>query len=192
MVLYYYTSNGTFISYEGVTTGTFTTPNNCENINFRCYEADYVSNYSNLNIRIEEGTEIISDKQYILNDNNVYEEFNEDKLLLEAEDTVSLNSGVAVNVETASITAPKDGLALAIVHAVFAGTGGGSRYVNIGVISGDITPKANMQVPSGNIGIGISSMRVLDIKTGNIIAPRIEQTSGSAMNVTCRIQLCYL
>ena len=160
----------------------------------------YVSNTNETpNLEIDLGeivpttyTPYVYDKEYILNSNDIYEEFKEEKLMLEAEDIVSLESGVATNVATAKITAPKDGLALVIVHAVFSGTGGGSRYVNIGVISGDITPKANMQVPSGNIGIGISSMRILDLKAGNIIAPRIEQTSGSSMNVTCRIQVCYL
>lgn len=111
---------------------------------------------------------------------------------LENSDTVSLASGVTVNVDTCSIVAPKDGIAIVRIGASFAGTGGGYRYLNLGVISGSITPKANFQLPSNNMAIAFSTIQIVNIKAGDEIAPRVEQTSGSAMNVTCRIELAYL
>lgn len=54
--IYYYNSSKTFISAEGLTTGTFTTPNNCFYLNFRCFNADFTSDYANLKVQLELGS----------------------------------------------------------------------------------------------------------------------------------------
>lgn len=60
--LYYYDSSKTFISYiYSLTTGTFTTPDNCYYINFRSFAADFTSDYENLKIKLIKGS---SSKDY--------------------------------------------------------------------------------------------------------------------------------
>lgn len=54
--VYYYDSSNNFISWIPAETGTFTTPNNCYYINFRCYVADYTSDFANLKIQLEKGS----------------------------------------------------------------------------------------------------------------------------------------
>ena len=64
-VLLYYKSDKTFISVNtGLTTGTFTTPNNCYYINFRCFAADYTSDYANLKVQLEKGSKANSYSPY--------------------------------------------------------------------------------------------------------------------------------
>ena len=55
--VFFYDTNMSFISY-GVTDeeGVFTSPENAVYVNFRCYTEDYVSDYENLNVRIEKGS----------------------------------------------------------------------------------------------------------------------------------------
>ena len=54
--LYYYDSNKTFVSSDlTLTTGTFTTPNNCYYVNIRCFQADYTDNYATLKVQLEQG-----------------------------------------------------------------------------------------------------------------------------------------
>lgn len=59
-LMFYYKQDGSFINYSDNRTGTFTTPNNCFYITFRCYAADYVSNYANLKVQIEQGSSATS------------------------------------------------------------------------------------------------------------------------------------
>lgn len=55
-VVYYYNSNKEFISKTtSLTSGTFTTPANTYYINFRCFGADFVSDFENLDIQILRG-----------------------------------------------------------------------------------------------------------------------------------------
>lgn len=63
--VYYYDSLMTFISAEGLTTGTFTTPANCYYINFRCFNADYTSDFANLKLQLELGSSATSYEAYI-------------------------------------------------------------------------------------------------------------------------------
>ena len=52
--VYFYTIGGTFVSTA--TTATFTTPANCEYLNFRCFNADFTSDFANLKVQLEEGS----------------------------------------------------------------------------------------------------------------------------------------
>lgn len=63
--LYYYNNTNTFINSEDLTTGTFTTPANCYYINFRCFNADYTSDFANLKLQIEEGSTATTYTDYI-------------------------------------------------------------------------------------------------------------------------------
>ena len=63
--VYYYNNTNTFIESEGLTTGTFTTPANCYYINFRCFNADFTSDYANLKLQIEKGDTATSYEPYI-------------------------------------------------------------------------------------------------------------------------------
>lgn len=56
-VMFYYDSTGTFLSNADNRTGTFTTPANCYYVNFRCYSADYRSDFKTLKVQVEEGSE---------------------------------------------------------------------------------------------------------------------------------------
>lgn len=69
--LYYYNNTNTFINSEGLTTGTFTTPANCYYINFRCFNADFTSDYANLKLQIEEGSTATAYEPYIVPSINV-------------------------------------------------------------------------------------------------------------------------
>lgn len=63
--IYYYNNTNTFINSEGLTTGTFTTPANCYYINFRCFDADFTSDYANLKLQIELGNTATAYEPYI-------------------------------------------------------------------------------------------------------------------------------
>lgn len=55
-VVYYYNSNKEFISKTtSLSSGTFTTPANTYYINFRCFGADFTSDFANLDIKILKG-----------------------------------------------------------------------------------------------------------------------------------------
>lgn len=75
----YYNENKTFLGYD--TTLTFTTPSNCEYIRFAVN-----SNNTYSNVQLEQGSTatsyepFVEDKIYILNDNNVYDELDINKL----------------------------------------------------------------------------------------------------------------
>lgn len=71
-VLYYYDNSRTFISSTtSLTTGTFTTPNNCYYINFRCFANDFTSDFANLKVQLEEGSEATTYEPYITPSINV-------------------------------------------------------------------------------------------------------------------------
>lgn len=63
--LYFYTAGGVYISSS--TTATFTTPANCEYLNFRCFNADFTSDFNNLKIQLEEGNEATAYSSFIQN-----------------------------------------------------------------------------------------------------------------------------
>lgn len=63
-VVYYYNESQTFINVEGLTTGTFTTPSNCNYLNFRCFNADFTNNYANLKVQLEKGSQPTSYSEY--------------------------------------------------------------------------------------------------------------------------------
>ena len=63
--IYYYNNTNTFINSEGLTTGTFTTPANCYYINFRCFNADFTSDYVNLKLQIEKGDTATTYEPYV-------------------------------------------------------------------------------------------------------------------------------
>ena len=63
--VYYYNSSMKFISVEGLETGTFTTPANCYYINFRCFNADFTSDYASLKLQIEQGDTATSYVDYV-------------------------------------------------------------------------------------------------------------------------------
>lgn len=55
--VFFYDENNTFISYDfSNTDGTFVSPENAKYVNFRCLVENYISDYENLNVRIEKGT----------------------------------------------------------------------------------------------------------------------------------------
>lgn len=64
-VMCYYNSDETFIEAGDNRTGTFKTPNNCYFISFRCYIADYTSDYANLKVMVNEGSEALPYEPYI-------------------------------------------------------------------------------------------------------------------------------
>lgn len=66
-VMSYYKSDGTFISNADNRTGTFTTPANCYFVNFRCYVADYTSNFASLKVQFEEGSSASTYSSFIPN-----------------------------------------------------------------------------------------------------------------------------
>lgn len=67
-VVYYYDKNGTFLSNDqSLTTGTFTTPNNCYYLNFRCFGADFTSDYANLKVQLELGSSATTYSAFVPN-----------------------------------------------------------------------------------------------------------------------------
>ena len=81
--IYYYNNTNTFINSEGLTTGTFTTPANCYYINFRCFNADFTSDYANLKIQLEQGSTATSYVDYItpqiiVNNREIYTKDNQE------------------------------------------------------------------------------------------------------------------
>lgn len=78
-VLCFYDSNKKFLSLTQERKETFTTPSNCEYINFRCFAADFITDFNGLKIQLEQGSateyEAYVEKAiYTKNDNGVYEE----------------------------------------------------------------------------------------------------------------------
>lgn len=62
---YYYDTNKTLLSMDlALATGTFTTPNNCYYLNFRCFQADYVNNFTSLKVQLEKGSKTNSYTPY--------------------------------------------------------------------------------------------------------------------------------
>lgn len=106
----------------------------------------------------------------------------------------SLASTGATNISDCSITAPKDGLALVIINGVFPSANAGYSYINLGTITGEGMTLNGLQVPNaGASGARLNVTGIINIKEGYVIAPRMEQTSGSTMsNVKCAIYLYYL
>lgn len=79
-VILFYDINGNFISQNtSLTTGTFTTLNNAYFINFRTFNADFVSDFFNLKVQLEKGSsattyELYQGKDYEINlGKNLYE-----------------------------------------------------------------------------------------------------------------------
>ena len=64
-VMYYYDINGNFLSNADNRTGTFTTPDNCYSLNFRCFVADFTSDYANLKIQFQEGSIATAYETYV-------------------------------------------------------------------------------------------------------------------------------
>lgn len=55
-VLYFYDKNKTFLNYNSsLSNGTFTTPDKACYLNFRCFTADFTSNYVELKVQLEKG-----------------------------------------------------------------------------------------------------------------------------------------
>lgn len=54
-VMFFYDASKNFIKFQDNRTGTFTTPSNCYYVNFRCYQADFISNFRSLKVQIEKG-----------------------------------------------------------------------------------------------------------------------------------------
>ena len=77
-MVFFYDTDNTFISYtQSNTDGTFTSPENANYLNFRCLTDNYVSDYNNLNVRVEKGTSpstinTLSVKWRIKENNNEY------------------------------------------------------------------------------------------------------------------------
>ena len=63
-VLYYYDTDENFISVGTLATGTFTTPNNCYYINFRCFNADFTNDYESLKIQLQTGSSATAYEEY--------------------------------------------------------------------------------------------------------------------------------
>lgn len=66
-VVYFYDNNKSFLSSLALTNGTFTTPNNCYYINFRCYNADFTSDYADLKVQLELGDKATSYAKFMKN-----------------------------------------------------------------------------------------------------------------------------
>ena len=73
-VIYLYKKDGTFIRVDILTSGTFTTPAEAYLLNFRCFNADFTSDYANLKIQLEQGSNATSYEPYIEPSINVDEE----------------------------------------------------------------------------------------------------------------------
>ena len=118
----------------------------------------------------------------------------EDNFLSNSATVSSLASNTATNISDCSITAPKDGLALVIINGVYPSANSGMSYVNLGTITGEGMALNGLQVPNaGANGARLNVTGIINIKEGYVIAPRMEQTSGSTMsNVRCAIYLYYL
>ena len=80
-IVFFYDGEGNFLSHTDVLTGTFTTPTNCKYFNFRCFAADFTSDFASLKVQLEQGSTATEYEQYkekkiyVKNDNGVYEEF---------------------------------------------------------------------------------------------------------------------
>lgn len=65
-VVLFYDINKNYISQNSsLTTGTFTTPNNTYFVNFRSFLADFVSDFANLKVQLEEGSTATAYEQYV-------------------------------------------------------------------------------------------------------------------------------
>ena len=63
--VYFYDNSLNFLSCNiSLTTGTFTTPNNCYYIAFRCFGADYTSDFANLKVQLELGSSATTYEAY--------------------------------------------------------------------------------------------------------------------------------
>lgn len=58
-VVYNYTNDEKLINVSTLTSGTFTTPDNCNYINFRCFNSDFTPNYNQLNIYLLKGNDVL-------------------------------------------------------------------------------------------------------------------------------------
>lgn len=63
-VVYFYKKDGTFIGVNTLSSGTFTTPAETYLLNFRCFNADFTSDYANLKIQLEQGSTATSYEPY--------------------------------------------------------------------------------------------------------------------------------
>ncbi len=55
--LYFYDKNKTFLNYNSsLSNGTFTAPDKAYYVNFRCFTADFTSNYTKLKVQLEQGS----------------------------------------------------------------------------------------------------------------------------------------
>lgn len=85
-ILYFYKKDGTFISANvSLTNGTFTTPAETYLLNFRCFNADFTSDYANLKIQLEQGSNATS-----------YEPYIEQSIKVDNEDFISMSNLVSV------------------------------------------------------------------------------------------------
>lgn len=84
-VIYLYKKDGTFIRVNTLTSGTFTTPAEAYLLNFRCFNADFTSDYANLKIQLEQGSNATS-----------YEPYIEQSIKVDNEDFVSMSNLVSV------------------------------------------------------------------------------------------------
>lgn len=84
-VIYLYKKDGTFIRVNTLTSGTFTTPAEAYLLNFRCFNADFTSDYANLKIQLEKGSNATS-----------YEPYIEQSIKVDNEDFVSMSDLVSV------------------------------------------------------------------------------------------------
>ena len=64
-VIYLYKEDGTFIRVDTLTSGTFTTPAEAYLLNFRCFNADFTSDYANLKIQLEKGSTATAYEPYV-------------------------------------------------------------------------------------------------------------------------------
>lgn len=64
-VMHYYDKNRTWLSSFDNRTGTFTTPANCYFVNFRCYNADFTSDFANLKVQVEKGSTATTYEEYV-------------------------------------------------------------------------------------------------------------------------------
>ena len=105
------TINNSKVNHAG-TTITITTGENDNYIFFTCFSTvngdtgDYIDMYKT--VIIEEGTNIISDKMYVLNDNNVYEEFilKENEIYSTEEQVIGTYAGKPLYKKTLSLNTP--------------------------------------------------------------------------------------
>ena len=65
-VLYFYNIDHNFVSQNSsLTTGTFTTPSNAYFVNFRTFVSDFVSDFANLKVQLEQGSTATAYEQYV-------------------------------------------------------------------------------------------------------------------------------